>query len=501
MNRKGEFQTRPYISVIQNCRVAEPSISEVQSVGKKVLIVDDEENLRHILSIILTKEGYKVGAVKNGREALSCLERSIYDTILCDIRMPVMDGIAFLKAARSQESAVRSETTIIMMSAYGTIDDAVEAMKLGAYDYISKPFKSDEVILTIRKAEERERLRRENRELREVVKKDYGVTGIITKNEEMLNILSTVKKVADYRTTVLITGESGTGKELIARALHYNGSRASNPFVAVNCGAIPENLLESEFFGHLKGAFTDAVRSKKGLFEEADGGTLFLDEIGELPFHLQVKLLRVLQEEEIMRIGDTKPIKVSVRIVAATVKELAMEVREGRFREDLFYRLNVLPIHLPPLRERPEDIPALSSHFLGKYKERHGIKVGSVSPEAMKVLMDYPWPGNVRELENAIERSVLLSEGNNISASALPLVLSGKRVSGSSGIGLKTGIPVDNLSIKKAARAMEEDLIKKALEKAHGNRTHAAELLEISHRALLYKIKEYGIRGEYMKGS
>ena len=463
--------------------------------SKRVLVVDDEENLRHILSIILTKEGYEVEAVKNGREALNCLEKSIYDTVLCDIRMPVMDGITFLKGAKGQGSGVRGETTIIMMSAYGTIDDAIEAMKLGAYDYISKPFKSDEVLLTIRKAEERERLRRENSELREVVKKDYGVTGIITKNDEMVKMLATVKKVADYKTTVLITGESGTGKELIARALHYNGGRGSKAFVAVNCGAIPENLLESEFFGHVKGAFTDAVRNKKGLFEEAEGGTLFLDEIGELPFHLQVKLLRVLQEEEVMRIGDTKPIRVSVRIVAATVKDLAREVREGRFREDLFYRLNVLPIHLPPLRERPEDIPALSSHFLGKYKEKHGIKVGSVSPEALKQLMDYTWPGNVRELENAIERSVLLSEGENITVSALPPAVRGKVVSASPETILKTGISADNLSIKKASRAMEEELIKRALEKSHANRTHAAELLELSHRALLYKIKEYGIKG------
>ena len=463
--------------------------------SKRVLVVDDEENLRHILSIILTKEGYEVEAVKNGREALNCLEKSIYDTVLCDIRMPVMDGITFLKGAKGQGSGVRGETTIIMMSAYGTIDDAIEAMKLGAYDYISKPFKSDEVLLTIRKAEERERLRRENSELREVVKKDYGVTGIITKNDEMVKMLATVKKVADYKTTVLITGESGTGKELIARALHYNGARGSKAFVAVNCGAIPENLLESEFFGHVKGAFTDAVRNKKGLFEEAEGGTLFLDEIGELPFHLQVKLLRVLQEEEVMRIGDTKPIRVSVRIVAATVKDLAREVREGRFREDLFYRLNVLPIHLPPLRERPEDIPALSSHFLGKYKEKHGIKVGSVSPEALKQLMDYSWPGNVRELENAIERSVLLSEGENITVSALPPAVRGKVVSASPETILKTGISADNLSIKKASRAMEEELIKRALEKSHANRTHAAELLELSHRALLYKIKEYGIKG------
>ncbi|MDO8446580.1 MAG: sigma-54 dependent transcriptional regulator [Deltaproteobacteria bacterium] len=461
--------------------------------SKRVLIVDDEENLRHILSIILTKEGYEAEAVKNGREALGCIEKSIYDIVLCDIRMPVMDGIAFLKAVRSQESGIRSEATIIMMSAYGSIDQAIEAIKLGAYDYISKPFKPEEVVLTIRKAEERERLRRENRELREIVKKDYGVKGIITGNDEMLKVLATVKKLADYKTTVLISGESGTGKELIAQALHYNGNRAHGSFVAVNCGAIPENLLESELFGHVRGAFTDAVRSKKGLFEEADGGTLFLDEIGELPLHLQVKLLRVLQEDEIMRVGDTKPIKVDVRIVAATVKDLPREVKEGMFREDLFYRLNVLTIHLPPLRERPEDIPTLTDHFLEKYRKRHGVAVGVVTPEAMNLLMDYHWPGNVRELENTIERCVLLSEGKAITAAVLPPEIREGMPYSPSEKGQKVETTDIGLSIKKAARVMEEELIKKALEKVGGNRTRAAQLLEISHRTLLYKMKEYGL--------
>lgn len=462
--------------------------------SKRLLIVDDEENLRHVLSIILAKEGYEVEAVKNGQEALSCLNKSPYDIIMCDIRMPVMDGIAFLNAIKVRKAEDRrkdiSRPTIIMMSAYGTIDDAIEAMKLGAYDYISKPFKADEVILILRKAEERERLRAENRKLREVVKKEYSERGIVTKNEEMLRILATVKKVSEYKTTVLITGESGTGKEMIAKALHYNGSRALRPFVAVNCGAIPENLLESELFGHVKGAFTDAIRSKKGLFEEADGGTLFLDEIGELPLHLQVKLLRVLQEEEIMKVGDTKPMKVDVRIVAATVKDLVKEAKEGRFREDLFYRLNVLPIHIPPLRERTEDIPALVEHFLMKYCERHRVKAGALAPDAMKHLMDYPWPGNIRELENSIERCVLLSDGGKITASALPAEVRGER----KGISSRGGeISEGSLSIKQAARAMEEELIKLALKKSDGNRTHAAHFLEISHRALLYKIKEYGI--------
>ena len=456
--------------------------------SKKILIVDDEENLRHVLSIIMKKEGYEAEAVKNGREALDCLEKSLYDIILCGIKMPVMDGITFLKEIGRGGVTLPLQPTIIMMSAYGTIDDAIEAMKLGAYDYISKPFKPDEIVLTIRKAEEREGLRRENRELREVVKKDYGVEGIITGNEEMLKVLATVKKVSDYKTTVLITGESGTGKELVAKALHYNGIRAHKTFVAVNCGAIPENLLESELFGHVKGAFTDAVRSKKGLFEEADGGTLFLDEIGELPLHLQVKLLRALQEEEVVRVGDTKPIKVNVRIVAATVKELGAEARGGRFREDLFYRLNVLPIHLPPLRERSEDIPRLIEYFLKKYREKHGMRVGGVTPEAMRFLLDYPWPGNVRELENVIQRCVLLSEDENIPVSVLPPETRGGKVYGSRSIGISSA-----LSIKKATKAIEEELIKKALEKTEGNRTHAAELLEISHRALLYKIKEYGL--------
>ena len=461
--------------------------------SKRVLIVDDEENLRHILSVILTKEGYEAEAVKNGQEALSCIEKSIYDIVLCDIRMPVMDGITFLKEIGRGGVTPPLQPTIIMMSAYGTIDQAIEAIKLGAYDYISKPFKPEEVVLTIRKADERERLRRENRELREIVNKDYGVNGIISRNEEMLKVLATVKKLADYKTTVLISGESGTGKELIAKALHYNGSRAHGSFVAVNCGAIPENLLESELFGHVKGAFTDAVRSKKGLFEEADGGTLFLDEIGELPLHLQVKLLRVLQEDEIMRVGDTKPIKVNVRIVAATVKDLPREVKERMFREDLFYRLNVLTIHLPPLRERPEDIPTLTGHFLEKYRKRHGVAVGVVTHESMNLLMDYHWPGNVRELENVVERCVLLSEGRAISASVLPSEIRERMAYVPSEKGQKVETIDGGFSIKMAARAMEEELIRKALEKVGGNRTRAAHLLEISHRTLLYKIKEYGV--------
>jgi two-component system response regulator AtoC len=361
-------------------------------------------------------------------------------------------------------------------------------MKLGAYDYISKPFKPDEIILTLRKAEEREQLRRENQLLRREVTKEYSFENIVSKNEKMQNIFDVIKKVAQYKSTVLISGESGTGKELVARALHYNGERSPNPFIPVNCGAIPENLLESELFGHAKGAFTDAIRTKKGLFEEADGGTLFLDEIGELPGQLQVKLLRVLQEGEIRRIGESKPIQINVRIVAATVKDLAKEVNEGRFREDLFYRLNVLPIHIPPLRERKEDIPLLIHHFIQKFDQAMNKNVTDVDHKALEGLMNYKWYGNVRELENTIERAIVLTDKNIIELENLPIEIQN----------FKEEFQLEPLadeeySIKKASKALEINLIKKALKKTKGNHTHAARLLEISHRALLYKIKEYGI--------
>ncbi|MGQ9645234.1 MAG: sigma-54-dependent transcriptional regulator [Thermodesulfobacteriota bacterium] len=453
-------------------------------IPKRVLIVDDEENFRHMLSVILKKEGYDVEAASNGEEALEKLTLSPYDQVLCDIRMPKMDGLDFLNEARK----AGVDSTIIMMSAYGTVDIAIEAIKLGAYDYISKPFKPDEIILTLKKAEERERLRRENERLRKEVKKEYSFENIISKNRQMQKIFEVITKVAQYKSTILITGESGTGKELVARALHYNSDRAQSPFVAVNCGAIPENLLESELFGHAKGAFTDAIRTKKGLFEEADGGTLFLDEIGELPPQLQVKLLRVLQEGEIRRIGESKPIQVDVRIVAATVKDLVKEVNEGRFRDDLFYRLNVLPIHIPPLRERKEDIPLLTAHFIKKYGEAMGKDVVGIDSKALEALMNYKWYGNVRELENTIERAIVLADRENIEIENLPLEIQNFQEE----VSLEP-LAEEEYSIKKSSRFLEMNLIKKALKKTKGNHTHAAKLLEISHRALLYKIKEYGI--------
>jgi two-component system response regulator AtoC len=456
---------------------------------RKLLVVDDEESLRHMLQLLLTREGYEVAAVPSVAQALAELEARPYDAVLCDVRMPLQSGLDLLAELARREL----HPTVIMMSAYGNREIALEAMKRGAYDYIAKPFTQDDVVLTLRKAEERERLRRENASLRKALAGnaaqvgDKGIAGLVSGASKMEEVLRTVRKIAEYKTTVLITGESGTGKELIARGLHALSPRTDKPFVAVNCGAIPEALLESELFGHRKGAFTDASRDKRGLFEEADGGTLFLDEIGELPLSLQVKLLRALQEEEIRRLGDTRDVHVDVRVVAATVRDLQADVRDGRFREDLFYRLNVLPIHLPPLRERREDIPLLINHFIAKENVKLGLKVESPSPDAMRLLLDYPWPGNVRELENTMERAMVLCEGGRIGAELLPDKVreTQRRPAQLQGQG--------ELSIKKTARAMEEDLIRRALRTTGGNRTNAARLLEISHRALLYKIKEYGI--------
>ena len=414
-------------------------------IPKRILIIDDEESFRHMLSVILIKEGFEVETASNGEEGIQKSLASPFNQILCDIRMPRMDGLEFLREIK--KTAV--DATIIIMSAYGTLDIAIEAMKLGAYDYISKPFKPDEIILTLRKAEEREQLRRENQLLRKEVAKEYSFDNIVSKNEGMQKIFDIIKKIAQYKSTVLITGESGTGKELIARALHYNSERSQNPFLPINCGAIPENLLESELFGHAKGAFTDAIRTKKGLFEEADGGTLFLDEIGELPGQLQVKLLRVLQEGEVRRIGESKSIQVDVRIVSATVKDLVKEVNESRFREDLFYRLNVLPIHIPPLRERKEDIPLLIHHFIKKYNEVMNKNVAGVDQKALEALMNYKWYGNVRELENTIERAIVLTDKDHIEVENLPI-----EVQGFEGELQFDVLPDEECSIKKASKTL-----------------------------------------------
>jgi two-component system response regulator AtoC len=380
------------------------------------------------------------------------------------------------------------------MSAFGSIDLAVDAIHRGAYDYISKPFKSDEVVLCLRKAEERERLRRENAALRARLRQhsDPGerLGNLLICSAGMKAVATTVRKVAAFKTTVLVLGESGVGKELVSRALHTMSRRAEGPFVAINCGAIPDQLIESELFGHVKGAFTDAIADKRGLFEEAEGGTVFLDEIGELPPQIQVKLLRALQEGEIRRVGATTPIKIDARVVAATSRDLAQMVDEGSFRRDLFYRINVMPIEVPPLRERKDDILPLLSHFIALVNHRLGTKVEGVSEAAARALLAYPWPGNVRELENTVEHASVMAEAQLIELGDLPDRIVRQP---DDPAGYRLLLPAEDLSIKRAQRKLERELILRALEQTGGNRTHAARLLELSHRALLYKIKEFGL--------
>jgi len=453
---------------------------------KRLLIIDDEENMRHMLSSMLKKSGYRVYTASNGSEALDMVDQTLYDFILCDLKMPDMSGMEFFEAARDKLWA----STVIMMSAYGSIDTAVEAMKKGAYDFISKPFKLDEVLLTLKKAEERESLKRENRWLKERIRKiqdDYHFGNMVAKSKGMVAVFKIAEKVAQYDTTVLICGASGTGKELIAQGIHFAGKRAKNPLVPVNCGGIPENLLESELFGYKKGAFTGADSDRKGLFDEADRGTIFLDEIGELPLSLQVKLLRVLQENEIRPVGDSKTKKIDVRIIAATSKNLEEEVKNGTFREDLFFRLNVMPIQLPPLKDRPEDIPILSQHFINRFNISLEKNIKGITPAAMSILLKYHWPGNVRELGNVIERAVVLAEETILAPENFPLDL------GESQRREKVENFFDGHSLKAAQKILEKRLIIKALEATNGNRTKAARILEISHPSLLSKIKTYDI--------
>jgi two-component system response regulator AtoC len=452
---------------------------------QNVLVVDDEESMRHLLTVILADRGYDVRAVSNGEDALRELSARDYDLVLSDVRMPRMDGLSLLRKALDLHPGI----TFIVMSAYGTHDTAIEAMKAGAYDYVSKPFKPDEVLLVLRKAEERLRLSRENRRLRSELSGGFRLENFVGASPAVQEVLRQLRKVAPTKATVLVTGESGTGKELVARAIHELSPRSAMPFVAVNCGAIPAELIESELFGHVRGAFTDASRDKKGLASEADGGTLFLDEIGELPLLLQVRLLRFLEDEQVRRVGDTRSEKVDVRVVAATARDLTRATREGLFREDLFYRLNVVNLRLPSLRERPDDVPVLVDHFLAKHRRlRPEAPLRGVSPEALELLRSHRWPGNVRELEHAIERAVVLADGPLLGESDLPDDVRA---------GPQPAVPAPrsggDLSVKRAFRALEEQLIREALERTGGNRTRAAELLDLSYRALLYKVKEYGI--------
>ncbi|MCP4715757.1 MAG: sigma-54-dependent Fis family transcriptional regulator [Deltaproteobacteria bacterium] len=450
---------------------------------KSILIIDDEENMRHVLQALLEKEGYTTALAADGQAGLELLEQKHFDLVLCDVRMPRMDGIEFLKHVCARNITA----TIITMSAYGTIDLAVETMQLGAYDYISKPFKPPEILLALKKAEERERLKEENVRLRSAVELQYSFGNLIGTSPAIQEIFTMIKKVAGFKSSVLITGESGTGKELVARAIHYNSPRKNSTFLAINCGAIPESLLESELFGHKKGSFTGATQDRKGIFEEADEGTLFLDEIGDIPLNLQVKLLRALQEGEIRRVGEERPLAVDVRVIAATGKNLEKEVAGHTFREDLFYRLNVLPVHLPPLRERRDDIELLARHFIKKYNISHNLAINGLRSAALQKLLQYSWPGNIRELENIIERAMILAEHDMLDIDTLPENIVAPVENACD------DLPQNTYSIRQACKSIEAQLIRKALQKTHGNKSRAAKLLEISYPALLTKISEYRI--------
>jgi two-component system response regulator AtoC len=447
---------------------------------KDILVIDDESNMRHVLSVILKKTGYNVTTAAEGKEGLALFEDRDYDAVLCDIKMPQMDGIDFLKSAVER----KTEPAIIMMSGYGTVNTAVEAMKLGAVDYISKPFKPDEILVKLKQTEERMGLRRENTLLRDAVRETFDFQNIVGRSKIMRDIFKTVQKISDHKTTVLITGESGTGKELIAKAIHYNGIRKEGPLVVINCGGLPEHILESELFGHVQGAFTGAVRDKKGLFQEANGGTLFLDEIGELPMSLQVKLLRALQDEEIRPLGTNRSVKVDIRVVTATAKDLSKEVQKNTFRDDLYYRINVLPIYLPPLRERKEDLPFLIDHFIRKFNVHLKKRVRGIDPRAVQRLMERDWKGNVRELENIIQRTMVMMDRNVIRVQDLPSEMQEEKKGGDF-------FSFETLSIKENNVILHKLLIEKALKQTNGNRTQAAKLLEISHPTLLIKMKQY----------
>jgi len=448
----------------------------------RILVIDDEAGLRHTLSLILREEGFEVLTADDGEAGLRVALSESPDLVLCDIRMPRLDGLGFLE--RYLESG--GTGLVVMMSAYGSLDTALEAMRRGAYDYISKPFNADEVLLTVRKAQEREHLRREVDRLRREVGEVEGFEEVVGRSGVMREALDLAARVAPYPSTVLLTGESGTGKEAVARAVHRASPRRDAPFVAVNCGAIPENLLESELFGHEKGAFTGADRAREGLFAEADRGTLFLDEIGELPHPLQVKLLRALQERRVRRVGSSAERPVDVRVLAATSRDLVEEVQAGRFRDDLFYRINVVQIHLPPLRARPEDVPLLADHFLRRHAGRLGIPYHELPAGLVPVLAAYAWPGNVRELENVVERALILSGGEIREEHLPPHVRSGTHP-------FHLAPDDADLSVKRRLPSLERELIARALQRTQGNRTRAAELLELSVRALSYKIQDYGL--------
>jgi two-component system, NtrC family, response regulator PilR len=454
----------------------------------RVLVVDDEQSMRELLGIMLRQVGYDVTQADGGEAAIQTLKTTdVFDLVITDLRMRKVDGLAVLKAAKEHSP----HTVVLVVTAFASTETAVEAMKLGAYDYVTKPFKLDELKLTIANALERKRLQDENRELKRQLRTERGFDSFVGKSRRMLEIFETIRKTADSGSTVMITGESGTGKELVARAVHQESSRRSAPFVSVNCGAIPETLMESELFGHVKGAFTGAVQSTEGLFLAADGGTLFLDEITEVSQSVQVKLLRAIQEREIRRVGDTRDVKVDARLIAASNRDLVKAVSDGALREDLYYRLNVIPIHLPPLRDRTEDIPPLVAHFIGRIANDVGKTIAGISPEALAVLERYHWPGNIRELENVIERAIVLGSGEQITADSLPPHLAQPADRGE----FPVEIPAGGMDLEELLATVESRYIRLALDRAGGLQVRAAELLRLSFRQFRYKIQKHGLKG------
>ena len=457
---------------------------------EKILVVDDERSLREVMSIMLKRAGYEVTEASDGEQAICQVGKEIYDLVITDLRMPKADGMDVLKAVKS----LSPETVVLVVTAFGTADSAVEAMKQGAYDYLTKPFQVDEVQLIIRNALEKRRLSTENMLLKREFASQSSFAQIVGQSEAMQKVFDVVRKVADSKSNVLICGESGTGKELVARAIHYNSARSAMPFVAVNCSAVPETLLESELFGHMKGSFTGAVANKAGLFEIANGGTIFLDEIGDTTPTIQVKLLRVIQEREFRRVGGNQDIKVDVRVIAATNRDLEKAVADGSFREDLYYRLDVIPIRLPPLRLRAGDIPLLVAHFLEKFAQESGKTAPTLTSEAIHVLLGHEWRGNVRELENLIERVVAFSTGAPVTDADVRGWLH-HAVTPQQSQGVPTDLPEDGLDLEGLINGIEKDLLVRALERSKWVKKKAARLLKLNTRSFRYRLEKYAIKG------
>jgi len=449
----------------------------------RILVVDDDPSLRRVLQVQLEQEGYEVAVTASAQQTLSVLQLRQFDLVITDLKMPGMSGLELLKHARLQYP----NTIIIMLTAFGTVDTAVEAMKAGAYDYLTKPVHQDEMSVVVRRALEHLHLVEQVRTLRLSLNKKYGFENILGRSDALLEVLDMAERAAHSNSTVLIRGETGTGKELLARAIHFNSSRRDNPLVTINCGAIPKELLESELFGHKRGAFTGAVADKKGRIELADGGTLFLDEIAEMSPDLQVKLLRLVQEGEIEKVGSEVKAKVNVRIIAATHRELQAMIEDGTFREDLYYRLAVIPLVMPPLRERSEDIPDLIQNFFRKSQKKNERPDLGMSPALLPYFSRYRWPGNVRELENVVERIVVLARGSDITVDDLPPFL---RLEKAGIDALEIELPPQGISLE----AIEKELLLKALHKCDWNQTHAARYLDISRKTLIYRIEKHGIQ-------